>query len=100
MTFPPTLPTGCLVARDRGPGAGADLPARLPRDAVQRVRREGRLEQIDARLDEIQARSGARPAPAEADRQAQPPIPPAAERPPIPVPEPRRRAEPRLDWPR
>jgi len=61
---------------------------------------KGRLEQIEARLDEIQgeirALSLRLPETGEA-QQIRPPIPPAADRAP---PDPRRRAEPRLDWPR
>ena len=73
---------------------------------------KGRLETIEARLDEIQGeiRALALRLPEAGEYQpGRPPIPPAADdrpsaRPPIPpvvdAPPPRRRAEPRLDWPR
>ena len=64
---------------------------------------KGRLEQIDARLDEIQGEIRAlalRLPEAGVGQSVRPPIPPAADRAPPIVPEPRRRAEPRLDWPR
>ena len=64
---------------------------------------KGRLEQLDARLDEIQGEIRAlalRLPEAGGSLPARPPIPPAAERAPAPEPDPRRRAEPRLDWPR
>ena len=62
---------------------------------------KGRLELIEARLDEIQGeiRALALRLPEAGDAPSlRPPIPPAAER--VAAPDPRRRAEPRLDWPR
>jgi len=62
---------------------------------------KGRLDLIDARLDEIQGeiRALALRLPEAGDAPSlRPPIPPAAER--VAAPDPRRRAEPRLDWPR
>jgi hypothetical protein len=64
---------------------------------------KGRLDTIEARLDEIQGeiRALALRLPEAGEAQAmRPPIPPAAERAPPATFEPRRRAEPRLDWPR
>ena len=69
---------------------------------------KGRLDVIEARLDEIQGeiRALALRLPEAGEAQsARPPIPPAAERAqpervPTAAPDPHRRAEPRLDWPR
>jgi hypothetical protein len=63
---------------------------------------KGRLESIEARLDEIQGEIRALALRLPEDGMSRPPIPPAADhdRAPPASSEPRRRAEPRLDWPR
>ena len=100
MTFPPTLPDWLpwwLLVAVLIPALIFVLAFLAMPFNVFGVK--GRLETIEARLDEIQGeiRALALRLPEPGGTQAaRPPIPPAAAAPPPP----RRRAEPRLDWPR
>ncbi len=113
MTFPPTLPDWLpwwLAIAVLVPALIFVLAFLAMPFSVFGVK--SRLELIEARLDEIQGeiRALALRLPESGGPQSmRPPIPPAADRPapgraplrePPPPPDPKRRAEPRLDWPR
>jgi len=101
MTFPPTLPDWLpwwLAIAVLVPALIFVLAFLAMPFSVFGVK--SRLELIEARLDEIQGEIRAlalRLPEAGGPQSTRPPIPPAADRAP---PDPRRRAEPRLDWPR
>ena len=105
MTFPPTLPDWLpwwLALAIAVPVAIYVLALLAMPFSVFGVK--GRLEGVEARLDEIQGEIRALSLrlrePAGGEMTALPPIPPPADEPPPRPASQRSRAEPRLDWPR